>query len=596
MAKVVKWTIRYLDLPIWTVKGYYSREMTFQEFNLSEPLLKAIGELGFTAPTPVQEQVIPRVLSERRDIIALAQTGTGKTAAFGLPLLQGADQDLRATQVLVLSPTRELCNQIAEDLRDFARYTPAIRIVPVYGGASIEPQIKEVVRGPQFVIATPGRLLDLIRRKKIKLDNVRDLVLDEADEMLDMGFQEDLEAILSEVPDDARTLLFSATMPTQVERISGKYLEDPLKIVIGMRNSGAENVNHEYCRVRAKDRYPALRRILDATPGIYGIIFCRTRMETHELASKLLNDGYNADALHGDLSQQQRDRVMERFRLRHLSILVATDVAARGLDVDNLTHVIHFDLPEDLDQYIHRSGRTGRAGKKGVSIAIVNLREEGKIAFLERQLKRSFALRPIPSGEEVCDARLRDLLERVKTTEIDEDRLAQFTDQINALLGDMAPADIIKRFAAMHLGGLLNRYKDAADLNVETELPRSRRDRPSALIAQDGDLPPRGKGGKGRGGWDGERGPRPPRERREYDGPVTEMTVNLGRRNGFTPPDLLGMLNRALNGVRVEIGRIEIGPSFTAFEVLGEPPKALFGKLYIPDFRGRRVFLRKVRR
>ena len=576
--------------------------MTFNDFNLSEPLLKAIGELGFTAPTPVQEQVIPRVLSERRDIIALAQTGTGKTAAFGLPLLQSADQDLRATQVLVLSPTRELCNQIAEDMRDFARYVPALRIVPVYGGASIVPQIKEVVRGPQFLIATPGRLLDLIRRKKVALENVRDLVLDEADEMLDMGFQEDLEAILDNVPEDARTLLFSATMPVQVERIAGKYLDDPLKIVIGIRNSGAENVDHEYCRVRAKDRYPALRRILDVTPGIYGIIFCRTRMETHELASKLLADGYNADALHGDLSQQQRDRVMERFRLRHLSILVATDVAARGLDVDNLTHVIHYDLPEDLDQYIHRSGRTGRAGKKGVSIAIVNLREEGKIAFLERQLKRSFALRQIPSGEEVCNARLRDLLERVKTTEIDEERLSQFSEQIDSLLSEMEPAEVVRRFAAMHLGTLLNRYKDAPDLNVETELPRSRRDRPSALVALDGDFQPRGKGGRkfardgGRDGGDrGERGPHTQRQRREYDGPVTEMTVNLGRRNGFTPPDLLGMLNRALNGIRVEVGRIEIGPSYTAFEVLGEPPRALFGKLYIPDFRGRRVFLRRVR-
>jgi ATP-dependent RNA helicase DeaD len=576
--------------------------MTFQDFPLSEPLRRAIADLGFTTPTPVQEKVIPHVLEGRRDLIALAQTGTGKTAAFGLPLLQGMDPESREIQALILSPTRELCNQIAADFRDFSRHLPALRTVPVYGGASIEAQIREVVRGPQVLVATPGRLLDLIRRKKVRLDRVRDVVLDEADEMLDMGFQEDLEAILEAVPDDARTLLFSATMPAQVERIAGTYLENPLRIVVGTRNAGAENVRHEYCRVRAKDRYPALRRFLDATPGFYGILFCRTRLETHELASKLANDGYNADALHGDLSQQQRDRVMDRFRRRHLQILVATDVAARGLDVDDLTHVVHYSLPEDPGQYIHRSGRTGRAGKTGISLAIVNLREEGKIAFLERQLKRPFTLRPIPSGEEVCDARLADLLERVKAMEPDDGRFAPLLPRLDALLAEMPAAEILRRFSALCLGGLHDRYRDAPDLNVASALPRSRRDRPSALVAEDAAEDARsGAPRPKRAARDGEGRPPAPfarrgaaRNRATQDGPATKMTVNLGRRNGFTPPDLLGMLNRALGGERVEVGRIEIGPSHTAFDVLGNPPKALFGKLPLPDFRGRRVFLRRI--
>ncbi len=538
---------------------------TFDDFGFTPPVLQAIAALGFETPTPVQSEVIPAVMKGERDLIALAQTGTGKTAAYGLPLLQRTDADRSVTQTLILCPTRELCLQIARDLKSFSKFIPAVRVVAVYGGAAIDVQIRAVVKGPQFLVATPGRLLDLIRRKKARLVDVRQVVLDEADEMLNMGFQEDLEAILDEVPDKARKLLFSATMPRPVAAMAGKYLQTPEEITVGTRNSGSETVSHEFYRVHAKDRYAVLKRILDFYPTLYGIVFCRTRLETQEVAGKLVADAYNADALHGELSQPQRDRVMERFRLRHLQILVATDVAARGLDVTDLTHVIHYSLPEDADQYTHRSGRTGRAGKSGTSIAIIHLREEHRIAIIERSLRKRFTHKLVPSGTEVCAAQLHALLERVKQVEVDEKRIAPYMEQIDAVLAELPAVEVLKRFASLELNRFLEYYKNAADLNAPAEHPRGdRTGRQAAGPARD----------------------------RAPEGPVTRVTVNLGRRNGFTPPDLLGMLNRAMPGERIAIGRIDIGNNFTVFEVCGEMPDGLCSRLELPDFRGRRVQLR----
>jgi len=373
----------------------------FEEMGLNDSLLKAVQELGFVNPTPVQEKVIPRITDDVTDLIALAQTGTGKTAAFGLPLIQMTDIDDEHIQTLVLCPTRELCMQITNDLKDFAKYTKGFKVVPVYGGASVEPQIKSVKKGAHIVVGTPGRMLDLIKRKVVKVGHIKWLVLDEADEMLNMGFKEDLDAILAGTPGGKQTLLFSATMPKEILRIANRYMHDPEEISVGRETVGADNVVHEYYVTQAKYRYEVLKRIADMNPKIYGIVFCRTRRETKEVADKFMNDGYNADALHGDLSQSQRDYVMNRFRNKNLQMLVATDVAARGLDVNDLTHVINYNLPDELDVYVHRSGRTGRAGKNGVSIAIVHSRETNKIKSLQKITGKSFKRKSIPDGRDI---------------------------------------------------------------------------------------------------------------------------------------------------------------------------------------------------
>ena len=541
---------------------------SFSDFGLSPALLKGVVELGFEIPTPVQEKVIPLLIKGQRDLVALAQTGTGKTAAFGLPLLELTDPAKPHIQALVLAPTRELCVQIAKDLADYGRYAPQMRVLAVYGGAPIHTQMRTLERGVHILVATPGRLNDLMRRGRVQLDKVQRVVLDEADEMLNMGFQEELESILKDVPDQARTLLFSATMPKQVASMASKYLKDPEEIILGKRNAGADKVTHECYTVHARDRYQALKRIIDARPGFYGIVFCRTRMETQEVAGKLATDGYNSDTLHGDLSQDQRDRVMRGFRSRTVQILVATDVAARGLDVDDLTHIVNYDLPGDPDVYTHRSGRTGRAGKAGVSIVLVHMREDYKIRAIERIMNKRFEYKMVPSGREVCEAQLLAQLERIKAMNAEDSELESFLPKINEVLGDMSREELIKRFALRDLSRFLDYYRKAADLNVPHQ--HDRMDRP--------DRP--------------ERGPRPERTvpvGEPLSGDVVRLRINLGGRNGLTPPLLIAVINRATPGPKLKVGRIRIMEQDSVFEVAADTAQAILPNLNQSEYHGRQV-------
>jgi ATP-dependent RNA helicase DeaD len=439
----------------------------FDEMGLDGSILKAVKELGFENPTPIQEKVIPRVLADKKDLIARAQTGTGKTAAFGLPLIQMANPYGREVQSLVLCPTRELCIQISSDLKNLSKYRDNFRVIPVYGGASIDTQIRSLKKGGQIVVGTPGRVLDLIMRKVLKIEHIDWLVLDEADEMLNMGFKEDLDAILAGTPSGKRTFLFSATMPNEIQRIASDYMNSPDEIMLGLKNSGAENVKHEYYVSHAKYRYEVLKRIADMNPDIYGIVFCRTRRETKEVADKFMNDGYNADALHGDLSQAQRDYVMNRFRNRTLQMLVATDVAARGLDVSDLTHVINYNLPDELEIYIHRSGRTGRAGKSGISISILHTRETNKIKTLQKMAGKTFERKMIPGGKEICRKQLFNLVDRVEKVELNDSQIDEFLPEINSKLSWLNREDLIKHFVSVEFNRFLSYYKDAPDLNVD---------------------------------------------------------------------------------------------------------------------------------
>ncbi|HNX96375.1 MAG TPA: DEAD/DEAH box helicase [Candidatus Aminicenantes bacterium] len=525
----------------------------FQTLGLSEPLLRGIATLGFEAPMPIQERVIPQVLESREDVIALAQTGTGKTAAFGLPLLQRVDPAAHHVQAAVICPTRELCVQITRDFQDYGKFLPAIEIVALYGGAGIGNQIRKLERGPQIVVATPGRLLDLLRRGKVDLSRIDMLVLDEADEMLNMGFSEDLTAIAELTPTNRQTLLFSATMPREVASIAGKYLTSPREITIGTRNAGAAGIRHLSCVVDDRHRYAALRRIIDSQPGLYGIVFCRTRVETQELSSQLSQDGYPADALHGDLTQGQRDAVMESFRHRSLRILAATDVAARGLDIDDLTHILHFRLPDEPEGYIHRSGRTGRAGKSGVSIVLVHPRERFKLRAIEARLGRSFEPIPIPAGPAICHAQIAYQAERLRETTpsapLAEDLLAVLRENLAGLERD----DLLQRFAALTCGRVLQVYQDAPDLNVKTvrEKPGSWPDRT--------DRPDR------------------PKSPAHYD----RLIMHLGRHQHLTPTSLIGLVNDASGRRDIGIGKIDIRESFTLFEVDGR-----WSEQILKNFRG----------
>ena len=437
---------------------------TFEELGICEEIRVAIEELGFVQPMPVQEEVIPYLLGNRTDVIALAQTGTGKTAAFGIPLLQRVDTSFRDTQALVLSPTRELCLQIADDLRDFAKYIDGVHVEAVYGGAAIEPQMRALKKGVQIIVATPGRLIDLMHRGKVHLDLVSNIVLDEADEMLNMGFSDSINEIFESLPAEHSTLMFSATMSKEVERVAKTYLHDYKEIVVGSRNEGAENVNHIYYMVNAKDKYLALKRIVDFYPRIFAIIFCRTKVETQEIADKLIKDGYNAESLHGDLSQQQRDLTMQKFRQHLTQLLVATDVAARGLDVDDLTHVINFGLPDDIENYTHRSGRTGRAGKKGTSISIVHSREKFKIRNIEKEIGKQFVQAEIPSAEEICKKQLYKVMDQIVKTDVDDEEIAPFIQDINRFFEYIDKDDLIKKIVSMEFGKFLAYYADAPEL------------------------------------------------------------------------------------------------------------------------------------
>ena len=439
----------------------------FQDFNLNPAILKAIDELGFKEPMPIQAEVLPILLNQRTDLVGLAQTGTGKTAAFGLPLLQNIDASKRCVQALVLCPTRELCMQISKDLLSYAKYMPEVMIVPVYGGASIEQQFKALAKKPQIIVATPGRLQDMIRRNRVDFSNVQWMVLDEADEMLDMGFQEDVDAILEYMPDEKNILLFSATMPVEVEKILNHYMKDPVRISIGQRNSGTSNVRHNYYLIRANDRYLALKRLIDYFPSIYGIVFCRTKLETQEVADSLIHDGYNAASLHGDLSQAQRDLVMSHFRQGFTQILVATDVAARGLDVNNLTHVINYNLPDDIDTYVHRSGRTGRADKTGICISLVHVKEKHKVKAIEKQIKQPFERAMIPTGKQVCEKQLFRHIDNLENVDIMRDDIDDYLPIVFRKLNWLSREELITRIVALNFNRFLDYYKDAKDLNVD---------------------------------------------------------------------------------------------------------------------------------
>lgn len=517
--------------------------MDFKEFGFKEEINKAIEDLGFKTPMPVQEQAIPTILYNDINLIALAQTGTGKTAAFGLPIINRIDFDNKDVQALVICPTRELCIQIANDLKKYSKYLKSAKIVPVYGGASIELQIKDLKKKPQIVVATPGRLNDLLLRKKIDISSINYMVLDEADEMLNMGFKDDLDNILSATSENKNTYLFSATMPKEVEQIAKEYITNPVRIQIGERNQGSDNVQHFYYLVHQKDRYLALKRIADYYPNIYGIIFCRTKLETQEVADMLIKDGYNADSLHGDLSQAQRDHVMSRFRLRNIQMLVATDVAARGLDVNNLTHVINYELPDELEQYVHRSGRTGRADNQGISIAIINLKEKHKIKKLEKVLKKEISKAKIPTGQEVCKKQLFNMINRVENVETDYEEIDRFLPEISKKLSWMDREELIKHFVSLEFTSLLSYYRDAVDLNIDESLEKEK-------IRRENNQRSKQK-----------------RERHFDKSLFSTLSINLGYKDKVVPQRIIGMINDYTPHRRIEIGKIDITDRCSFVEV-----------------------------
>ncbi|MBQ6083043.1 MAG: DEAD/DEAH box helicase [Bacteroidales bacterium] len=510
----------------------------FQDFNLNPAILKAIDELGFKEPMPIQAEVLPVLLSQRTDLVGLAQTGTGKTAAFGLPLLQNIDPKNRSVQALVLCPTRELCMQITKDLLSYAKYIPEMMIVPVYGGASIELQFKSLAKKPQIIVATPGRLQDMIRRNRIDFSNVQWMVLDEADEMLDMGFQEDVDAILEYMPENKNILLFSATMPVEVEKILNHYMKDPVRISIGQRNSGTANVRHNYYLIRASERYMALKRLIDYYPSIYGIVFCRTKLETQEVADNLIHDGYNAASLHGDLSQAQRDLVMTHFRQGFTQILVATDVAARGLDVNNLTHIINYNLPDDIDTYVHRSGRTGRADKTGICISLVHVKEKHKIKAIEKQLGQPLERALIPTGRQVCEKQLFRHIDNIEKVDIMRDDIDDYLPIVFRKLSWLTREELITRIVALNFNRFLDYYKDARDLNIDDTKDNGKKEK---------------------------------KEKKPHDDSnKVRLFFGLGKRDHIKPNSLIGRINDVTGTKDIEIGHIDLKENFSFVAVDGD--------------------------
>ena len=540
---------------------------TFEELGVNENIRRAIEELGFEHPMPVQEEVIPYLLGNKNDVIALAQTGTGKTAAFGLPLLQKVNAQDRATQAIVLSPTRELCVQIADDLKDFSKYIDGMHIVPVYGGADIRPQIRAIKHGTQVIVATPGRLVDLINRGVMELEKVNNVVLDEADEMLNMGFSDSINAIFEQLPEDRNTLLFSATMSREVEKVAKSYLHDYKEIVVGSRNEGAEHVNHIYYLVHSKDKYLALKRIVDFHPRIFAIIFCRTKAETQEVADKLIKDGYNAEALHGDLSQQQRDLTMQKFRQHTVQLLVATDVAARGLDVDDLTHVINYGLPDDIESYTHRSGRTGRAGKKGTSISIIHIKEKWKVRQIEKQIGKDFIDGELPKSEEICKKQLFKVMDDIMKTDVDEDQIAPYMADIMRQFEYVDKEDIIKKMVTVTFGRFLDYYQHAPEIEKPVAGKGSRSER--------GERNTRGKVSNGRRQHVAEEGFR-------------RLFINLGKSDGFYPGEIMQYLNKHVHG-RQEVGHIDLLQKFSYIEVPEDDAQKVMKALNGTMYKGREV-------
>ena len=519
----------------------------FKQTRLHPDILKAITEMGFETPTPIQAKTIPHLMASAHDLIATAQTGTGKTAAFGLPSIHLTDMEDRRTQTLVLCPTRELCMQITKDLGNFSKYINGMNILAVYGGASIQAQIKSLKKGAQIVIGTPGRTKDLIKRKRLDISHVARVILDEADEMLTMGFKEDLEMILAQTPQEKQTLLFSATMSKRVVEITKSYMNNPLEIAAARMNIAAENVQHIYYMVNAKDRYEVIKRIIDINPGIYGIVFCRTRRETKEVANKLMHDGYNADTLNGDLSQVQRDDVMGRFRNRQLQILVATDVAARGLDVDDLSHVINFNLPDDDEIYVHRSGRTGRAGKKGISIIIIHTREVRKIREIEKKFSITFIRETVPSGLDICKKRLYTLIDKVENVKVDEQQIGQFMPDIYKKLEWLEREELVKHFVSTEFNRYLSYYKNARDINISGDSMGEKRSKREKRSRED-------------------------RRNTSFAG----FYVNVGFKHKLNPGRLIGLINECLRSSDAVIGKIEVMKTFSFFEIDNKWESKLF--------------------
>ena len=523
---------------------------SFESLGLSKGLVESVQQIGFEIPTPIQEKAIPALLTGNRDFVGLAQTGTGKTAAFGLPLLELVDDRSKSTQALVLAPTRELGLQIANDLENFSEKFKAFNIVAVYGGASISEQIRKVKKGAQIIVATPGRLIDLIDRKAINLSTIKYVVLDEADEMLNMGFKDDLDQILSHTPETKNTWLFSATMPREVRAIMKNYMTDPFELTVGEQNTGNANIEHNYVIVQEKDRYMALKRILDYNPEIFGLIFCRTRIDTQKVAEMLMKEGYNADALHGDLTQQQRDRVMMKFRDRSLQILVATDVAARGIDVDDITHVIHLNIPDEMEFYTHRSGRTARAGKKGVSIAMISKKELGKVKQIEKTLKSPFKRMMIPTGPDVCQKQLLALMHKVHVVKVNEDEMAEFLPAVYEEFKDLSREELIKRFASIEFNRFLDYYRNAPDLNVE--------------------------GARGEAGFE-----------RYSSG--TRIFINLGKMDGIDVSRMIEIIDDYAGLSKKDIGRIDLKGAYSFFEVENEKVDEVMKGLNGITYKGRPV-------
>lgn len=540
---------------------------TFEELGVSPEIRKAIEEMGYESPMPVQEEVIPYLLGNGNDVVALAQTGTGKTAAFGLPLIQKIDVKQRVPQALILCPTRELCLQIAGDLTDYSKYITDLKILPVYGGSSIESQIRSLKQGVHIIVATPGRLIDLMERKVAHLETIKDVVMDEADEMLNMGFTDSINAILEKVPQDRNTLMFSATMSPDIARIAKTYLHDAKEITIGTKNEGSKNVNHIAYIVHAKDKYAALKRVVDFYPQIYGIIFCRTRKETQEIADKLIQDGYNADSLHGELSQAQRDLVMQKFRQRHLQLLVATDVAARGLDVNDLTHVINYGLPDDTESYTHRSGRTGRAGKTGISIAIVNLREKGRMREIERIFNKKFTIGSLPSGKEICEQQLIKVIDDIEKVKVNEEEIESFLPGIYRKLEWLSKEDLVKRVVSMEFNRFLEYYRNAPEI-----------EEPKAGGDKRGDSKDRKSRGSDR-----------QKTARKAEEGYERLFLNMGKTDGFYANQIIELINRNLKKERIQIGRIDLMQNFSFFEVAEEQAPMVIKALNKASVNGRKV-------
>ncbi|MDE7509967.1 MAG: DEAD/DEAH box helicase [Muribaculaceae bacterium] len=540
---------------------------TFEELGVEPDLLRAINELGFEHPMPIQEMVIPHLLSKDGDVVGLAQTGTGKTAAFGLPVLQRINPDSDAPQALIIAPTRELCLQIAGDLADFSKYQDNVRILPVYGGSSIDSQIRSLRKGVQVIVATPGRLIDLIKRGEVSLADVHTVILDEADEMLNMGFLDDINEILSHVPEQRKMLMFSATMPKEIANISKRFMNDPVEFVAGNKNEGSKNVKHIYYMVKAHDKYLALKRIADNNPDIYGIIFCRTRKETQEIADKLIADGYNADCLHGDLSQQQRDLAMKKFRDHVTQLLVATDVAARGLDVDDLTHVINYGLPDDVAVYTHRSGRTGRANKTGVSVAIIHSREKHKLRDIEKIIGKEFEYRKVPTPEHIIEKQLYNLADRLERVQVNEEEIDKYLPGVRKKLEWLSEEDLLKRVLSLEFNRLLQYYRNMPDIDLNASDKGSRSER--------GEKRARGEKGD--------------KDRRTAPEGMERLMVNIGKAQGFFPGNLMELVNKSVNGPKPEIGRIDLLPDYTLFDVRKADAHRILDALKNADFFGQRV-------